>query len=62
MGVHTHTHTHILLRKDGRSDLLWMKDIPYQLPHKGTGIEGIYSARQTERERETEAKEKQVVW
>lgn len=39
-----------------------MKDIPYQLPHKGTGIEGIYSARQTERERETEAKERQVVW
>jgi len=45
------------------ANLWWIKE-----PHKGTGIGGIYSARQRERERdgvrerETEAKERQVVW
>lgn len=27
----------------GKAYLLWIKDIPYQLPHRGAGNEGIYS-------------------
>lgn len=37
------TSTHTGLWGGGKAYLLWIKDIPYQLPHRGAGNEGIYS-------------------